>query len=271
MEIPGLDCEILLTRATGWDRAALIAHPERPVGEEASERYLQGIERRSRREPLAHITGVQEFYGYAFAVSSSVLIPRPETEILVEQALAAFHAQSLRRVLDIGTGSGCIPIAFALECQKHGKVPAIDAVDISTDALNAAIANAAALGAAALIRFVRVDATDAAEALPDGDYDLVLSNPPYIPSADIDGLMPEVRNYEPRDALDGGPDGLEVVRAVLDRCRGCLSKRGRLLMEIGVGQAEQVTEEAREREQRVVEIHADLAGIPRIVEIARAD
>lgn len=233
---PRADAEILLAAALGIDRALL---PTR--NEVEPERAGEWIVRRARREPTAYILGRAEFYGLEFRVTPAVLIPRPSTETLVERALALRP----RRVLDIGTGSGAIAVVLA----KHGA--SIVATDISEAALGVARENAKRHGAE--VEFVRADL------FVDGDFDLIVSNPPYIPTGEIDTLQPEVR-YEPRLALDGGPDGLAVIRGIL------AARRRPLLLEVGAGQSLAVSDLALREGFRGIQWWRDLAGIDRVLE-----
>lgn len=233
VEDPRVDAEFLLAAAHGVDRAMLPAvdRPPPPL-------FDDYVRRRAAREPVAYILESAGFFGETLRVTPAVLIPRPETEILVERALAL----APKRVLDIGTGSGAIAVALA----RRGV--AVTAIDTSDAALEIARANAGDLP----IRFAKADVW------LDGVYDLVVSNPPYIPSAEIDGLQPEVRR-EPRLALDGGSDGLDVIRRILALRRPCL-------VEIGAGQASPVREIALQSGFRDVRFHGDLAGIERVLE-----
>lgn len=233
VEDPRIDAEFLLAAAHGVDRAMLPAVDAPPPP-----RFDEDVRRRAAREPVAYILGRAEFYGETLRVTPAVLIPRPETEILVERALAL----APKTVLDIGTGSGAIAVALA---RRGVRVTAIDTSD-------AALAIARENGRGLPIAFVKADLW------VDGVYDLVVSNPPYIPSAEIDGLQPEVRR-EPRMALDGGPDGLDVIRRILALRRPCL-------VEIGAGQASAVRELALQSGFRDVRFHRDLAAIERVLE-----
>ncbi|MBT1071333.1 peptide chain release factor N(5)-glutamine methyltransferase [Pelotalea chapellei] len=224
-----LEAEWLLCAATGLDRVGLYLNFERPLNEEELSAYRAMVTRRGRREPLQHILGTQEFHGLEFEVSPDVLIPRHDTETLVTTALAA--VPDAKTVLDIGTGSGCIAVAVARQ------LPAakVSAIDISEAALAVARRNADLNGVA--IEFLHGSLL---APVTGRSFDLILSNPPYIPSADIASLEPEVRNGDPRGALDGGEDGLDIYRLLVPAAADCLASGGWLLVEVGAGQAPDV-------------------------------
>jgi len=257
VEDPRLDAEVLLAAATGSDRAALVAGAA--VTPAASRTFAAMVRRRLRREPVAYIVGVRGFRNIELAVDRRVLIPRPETELLVELALEREAAS----VLDVGTGSGAIALAIADElpgCE-------VTATDTSTGALEVARANAARLGLAERVRFH-------AGTLPEqGEFDLVLANLPYVAEPDWAGLQPEVTQWEPREALLAGPDGLDAYRALLPTCGSPLypyaSQRTAatscLAVEVGEGQAEAVAALMRGAGYERTEARRDLAGIERVV------
>jgi release factor glutamine methyltransferase len=221
------------------------------------------VARRAAREPLAYITGTREFWSLPFQVSPAVLIPRAETETLIEAALAhvADHGQ-VRRVLDLGTGSG------ALLCAALAAFPAAAGIGIDRSVAAAMLArdNAVALGLGARARFVVGDWT----APLAGRFDLVLCNPPYVTETEVDGLAPELR-HEPRTALAAGPDGLAAYRALLPGLVACLAPRGCAVVELGAGQARAVAALAAASGLRAASPLADLAGIPRALVLAAAD
>ena len=216
------------------------------------------IARRAAREPLAYITGHKEFWSLDFAVGPGVLIPRPDTETLIEAALALYPDRAAPlSILDLGTGSGCLLIAALKEFPNaHGV-----GIDSSPEALAWARRNVAAHHLED--RATLIESGWLEEASP--GFDLVLSNPPYIPSAEIDGLAPEVARYEPRAALDGGPDGLDAYRALAPRIARLLCPSGHTLLEIGNGQDSRVPMLLAEAGLRTLKINHDLAGIPRCV------
>ncbi|HET8947502.1 MAG TPA: peptide chain release factor N(5)-glutamine methyltransferase [Candidatus Polarisedimenticolia bacterium] len=265
---PDRDAELLLLHVLGLDRAALHARPERDVPAEAADRYRDLVRRRAAREPLQYLTGVQEFWSLPFRVTPAVLIPRPETEGILEALLALPLPRGVARprILDLGTGSGCLAIAAA-----HALPDArVVATDVSAEALAVAGGNARELGVDDRVRFVRGDLGDALPAGEPSRFDAILSNPPYIAEADLAGLAPEVRDHEPRVALTPGPDGLAVHRRILAEAAGLLEPGGWLLVEIGAGQAESIRAlyDAQDRLQ-LESIRPDLAGTPRVV-VARA-
>jgi release factor glutamine methyltransferase len=254
-----LDAEVLLEHATGWDRARLAADPELKLPPAEARRFGEMVRRRLRREPVAYIVGSKWFRNIELAVDPRVLIPRPETEMLVDLALELRPASAL----DVGTGSGAIALAIAEELPGCELV----ATDTSSGALAVAGANAERLGLAERVRFLE-------GTVPEGEFDLVVANLPYVPESDWDSLQPEVTEWEPRQALLSGPDGLDAIRAVLPDCVRCLSRPaatdrgnagGALALEVGMGQAGKVEELMREAGLVAVGARPDLAGVPRIV------
>jgi release factor glutamine methyltransferase len=226
-----LEAEWLLCAATGLDRVGLYLNFEKPLNDDELAAYRIMVARRGRREPLQHILGTQEFCGLEFEVSPDVLIPRHDTETLVKEALARMPAA--QSVLDIGTGSGCIAVALA--CRLPGA--SVTAVDISSAALVVARRNAERNGVA--VEFLLGSLL---EPLAGRHFDLIISNPPYIPSSDIETLESEVRDFDPRAALDGGADGLDVYRAMIPDAAARLNPGGWLLVEVGIGQAADVAQ-----------------------------
>lgn len=250
-----LDAELLLGDLLELDRVGLYLDYDRPLAATELEAYRALVGRRARREPLQYIRGRAEFWSLPFKVSPAVLIPRADTEVLVEEGLK--RASGACRILDVGAGSGAIAVALAHERPEA----ALEAVDLSTEALAVARANAAANGVAERIQFRQEDL----RSLSGAGFDLVVSNPPYIPSADLAGLMPEVRQFEPLLALDGGADGLAAYRALAAQARGLLRLGGWLLLEVGIGQAEAVAQLLRDAGLQDVFTRADYAGVPRVV------
>ena len=228
-EDAALDAEVLLRRVAGWDRAALLLRRHEPAGPAFAAAYGTLVRRRARREPVHLILGAREFWGRDFEVSSQVLVPRPETELIVEAAMAASHTLvAPPRVVDAGTGSGCLAITLALE------LPAarLTATDISAAAIAVARRNAARHAVADRIGFVR---TNFLAGLGAGT-DLIVANPPYVRESDRDGLPPEVREHEPGVALFGGRDGLDGLRVLLTQAAARLASGGWLIVEFGLGQ-----------------------------------
>jgi release factor glutamine methyltransferase len=224
-----LEAEWLLCAATGLDRVGLYLNFEKPLSDEELASYRAMVTRRGRREPLQHILGSQEFCGLEFEVTPDVLIPRHDTEVLVHEALTSMPGATT--VLDVGTGSGCIAISLA----KKLPAAAVTAIDISATALTVARRNAEINGVA--IEFLL---GSLCEPVAGRYFDLIVSNPPYIPSHDIDVLDPEVRDFDPRVALDGGVDGLDIYRTLIPSACSCLNPGGWLLVEIGTGQVQDV-------------------------------
>lgn len=257
-----LDAELLARHVLQWDRAAYLARrPEVPPAEFAAA-YDTLIARRTTREPVAYITGHQEFWGRDFEVAPGVLIPRPETELIVEEALRwarSRDAATPLRVVDVGTGSGCLAVTLSLEaaCRVH-------ATDISAAALAIARRNAERLAADVSFHLGSVLADVPSPA------DLIVSNPPYVTRAEYAALQPEVRGFEPQAALVAGEDGLDVVREVVAAAAGALAPGGRLLIEIGQGQDEAVARLVSATVPlQLVGVRSDLQGIPRTVVAAR--
>jgi len=224
-----LEAEWMLCAATELDRVGLYLNFDRPLNDQELAIFRSMVSRRAKREPLQHILGTQEFFGMDFEVSADVLIPRYDTAVLVNQALARMPEAA--SVLDIGTGSGCIAIALARNLPKAK----VTAVDISAAAL--AVAERNAVRNCVKIRFLQGSLL---EPVKGQSFDLIVSNPPYIPTADIDKLEPEVRSGDPYDALDGGPDGLDFYRKLIPAAAGFLNPDGWLLVELGIGQAADV-------------------------------
>jgi release factor glutamine methyltransferase len=267
VEDPRLDAEVLLAEATGWDRAALAADPEAEVPPAAARRFGEMVRRRLRREPVAYILGRRGFRRLELAVDPRVLVPRPETELLVELALELRPG----RVLDVGTGSGAIALAIADElpgCE-------VTATDTSAAALEVASGNAERLGLAGRVRLLP-------GTIPEGgEFDLILANLPYVAERDWASLQPEVTEWEPREALLAGPDGLDAFRALIPAC-GRISLRypaesttapgptvsapGLIVaLEVGEGQAAAVAELMNEAGLGGIEVRKDPAGIERVV------
>jgi release factor glutamine methyltransferase len=254
VETPRFDAELLLAEATGWDRVRLAAEPEAGVPADAARRFGEMVRRRLRREPVAYILGRKGFRSIELAVDRRVLVPRPETELLVEFAVELRP----RRVLDIGTGSGAIALAIADELPECE----VMATDTSPAALEVARANCRRLGLTE-----RVELIEAMLPPDPGPLDLIVANLPYVAEAEWGELEPEVTRWEPREALLAGPDGLDAIRSLLaERALPSLGReRMALALEVGAGQAGPVAGLLRETGFATVETHADLAGIERVV------
>lgn len=248
------EAEWLLCEATGLDRMGLYLNFDKPLQDDELAAYRSMVARRGKREPLQHILGSQEFDGHEFIVSRDVLIPRYDTETLLEEAVR--QAPTARTVLDIGTGSGCIAISLALRL-PHA---AITAVDLSPDALSIARRNAERNNAQ--IEFLLGSFF---QPVSQRRFDLIVSNPPYITSADLADLQPEVRDFEPRLALDGGPDGLDAYRVLAAEAPRHLEPNGWLLLEIGSGQDKDVAGLLADAGFDAIVTVPDSAGILRVV------
>jgi release factor glutamine methyltransferase len=247
------EARIILAAAAEVDAAGLLLLPEIEAA-----KAEPMVVRRVRREPMAYILGRKEFWGLNFAVSPATLIPRPESETIIEAALAAVpRRDAVQRILDVGTGTGCLLLAALSEFKNAFGL----GVDISQPAAALAAANARNLGLATRSAFVVSDWTSA---LTDTKFDLILGNPPYIAGADFAGLMPEVGQYEPDSALYGGPDGLAAYRAIIAALPGLLSDSGLALLELGAGQAKQVADLAKAAGFQT-DFRRDMADIPRVV------
>lgn len=272
-----LDAELILAAAIGVDRTAVIAHPDAPVGADAAATYDAGLARRERGEPVAYIRGFKEFHGLAFATDSRALIPRPETEALVELAEDEVAYRLVERprpagsppvrVLDVGTGAGTIAITLASRLRRRGMAGSVDilAADVSPDALALARENTVGHGAAEIVRFAEADLVPPGEAA----FDVIAANLPYVPADTIDRL-PIAASFEPRSALDGGPDGLAVIRRLLERLPDALVRDGTALLEIGSDQPVVLWAaiDALLPGWRVA-IEPDLSGAPRVARIER--
>ena len=248
-----LDARLLLEEVCGTDHNTLLCHGDREVSEEEEEQYRKALEQRAAHVPLQHLLGYQDFMGLRFQVNEYVLIPRQDTEILVEEAMRYLHDGM--RILDLCTGSGCILLSllhYSNDCEGVG-------VDISQEALQVAAQNAELLGIKA--DFLKSDLYEKVT----GKFDLLVSNPPYIERKVIPTLMEEVREYDPYIALDGGEDGLDFYRRIIGGAQDYLKRGGQILMEIGSGQAQAVSELLREAGFKEIDVCRDFAGLDRVV------
>lgn len=292
------DAELLLRYATGLDRVALLVHPSRALPERSVEIFRSWVHRRMKREPIAYILETREFWGLDFHVTPDVLIPRPETELLIETALRLWGdritmdpefrlreragvtdpAPSVgtdarrrretarpRTILDLGTGSGCLAIALAREFPDA----IVTAIDASTQALRVAAENARIHGVSNRIQWLSGDLwgpLQTGDGLRMVPFDLIVSNPPYVERATIPNLSPEVRDHEPAAALDGGADGMDYYRRILREAAQFVAPEGLLLLEVGMGQAAQIGQWLKEQPgMSLLEVCLDLAGIERVV------
>lgn len=258
---PRRDAQTLLARLIERDRSYLIMHADEPLTGDAARRFRDRVTRRAAGEPVQYITGRQEFFGLDFAVTPAVLIPRPETELVVEAALELSDAGEPLLFCDVGTGSGCITIAL-LHHRPHARGVALD---ISLAALAVARSNAARHNVAERIDFIASDVFDALRVNRETKrFAIIVSNPPYIDADEITALQREVRDHEPRVALTPGDDGLAVVRRLLTDARAQLVPGGHLVFEIGYGQASAVRALVDPDTWQIADVRDDLQGIPRV-------
>ena len=261
-EEAALDAEVLARHVLDCDRATLLTRARDPLPSAFDRLYHALIARRVAREPVAYIVGHREFWGLEFDVTPAVLIPRPETELVVEEALASLPRRDIvRHIIDVGTGSGCLAVTLAVEFPPAN----ITATDTSHEALAVAYRNADRHNVIGRITFFQADVLkDLTE-----PADLIVSNPPYVPAGDAATLQAEVARYEPSSALYGGPDGLDVIRRLVGSARQHLAAGGWLIIEFGFGQEAAVREVAREAGWNVARIRSDLQGIPRVAVLRR--
>lgn len=259
---PRLTADLIMAHVMETGRAGVYARLRDELGAIEAERFFGFVKRRAGREPLQHITGRQEFFGLEFEVTPDTLVPRPETELVVSEALMRLAGTTGALVADIGTGSGCIAVAVAVNAPGAE----VYAVDVSEAALAVAMRNAGRHGVADRVRFMLGDLLGPLAGMGlEGRLDVIASNPPYIPAADIPGLQPEVL-FDPNSALDGGPDGLDVVRRIVQGALMYLKPGGKLLVEVGAGQSDAVRRMVAETGGMSVEtVLLDFAGIERIL------
>jgi release factor glutamine methyltransferase len=262
---PRTDAEVLLAHVLKTERIQLYLRYDQPLQPRELAEYRDLVRRRGAHEPLQYITGRQEFYSLELEVTPAVLIPRPETEILVETALALLKEQGLSSpwVLDLGTGSGAIAVALGHENRQLR----ILAIDVSVAALAVARRNAKRHSLTDRIHLVAMDLCQAMSTNL-AIFDLIVSNPPYIPTNDIPGLAPEISSFEPGTALDGGSHGLAVIRRIMDQAHRVLRPSGSLLLEIGQGQAQLLRDQtAAHPAYQSMEFIDDFSGIPRVLHL----
>ncbi len=264
IEQPRADAEVLLAHVLGMQRIDLYLRYDQPLAADELARYRDAVRRRATHEPTQYIVGQQEFWSLNLIVNPAVLIPRPETEVLVERAVELL-GKAPARVLDLGTGSGAIALALASECPSA----TILATDASVEALQVARHNAQRHGLAERVRFVAMDLAAAVSPSPNGTFDLIASNPPYISAEEFSRLPAPIARYEPRSALwGGGPQGLGVILKIIETGLPHLKPEGTLLVEIGQGQAELLHETlAGNPRCRCHQFHKDYSDILRVLEI----
>jgi len=260
---PLLDAQVILCHVLNEDRLYIIVNRDRILTDEDVYKYNKLIEKRIKGVPVQYLTGRQEFMGLEFCVEEGVLIPRPDTEILIEKILDFVDENTRYNIVDIGTGSGAITVSLAQFIKKAY----IYSIDISKKALEVAMKNAYNHGVMSRISFLSGDLFEPLENIDiKGKVDILVSNPPYIPTEEIERLQVEVSKYEPIIALDGGNDGLDFYRDIIDKAPEYLRKGGFLALEVGHDQARRVIELMEEKDRYVdIQITKDLAGIERVV------
>ena len=255
--VPRLTAEVLLSHCLGVDKPHLYGHPEQILTSKQAARFEEYVQQRLAGKPTQYITGTQEFYGISFRVDPDVLIPRPETELLVEEALA--HASETEQILDVGAGSGCIAVAIKSNAPRSHVI----AVDISGPALRVARRNAVEHGVH--VEFVHSDLVDA---FRHESLGMIVCNPPYVPLKDLPGLQHELR-YEPAVALFGGQDGLDAYRRLIKTAAAALKPEGRLLLELGYNGRSSVEAMLSDADWHLPIVRTDLAGIDRVLAVRR--
>jgi release factor glutamine methyltransferase len=255
----------LLAHVIGRDRTFIISHADDPIAEEQLEKFRTALEWRAGGKPLQYITGHQEFFGLDFEVTGDVLIPRPETELLVETALKLVsNRKAAPLICDVGTGSGCVAITLLHELSQARGM----AIDISPAAIEVAKRNARRHGVGERLEFLVSDCF-AGLNRKDPLFDLVVSNPPYVAARELEGLQREVHDYEPHLALEAGADGLSIIRRILVDAGAYLKTGGHFLFEIGFDQREAVEQLVDQKVWKLLDIHRDLQGIPRTVALEK--
>ncbi len=256
LQYPGIEARAILSKSLDVESIELYAHPQKWVDSERIEAFNALLKRRIAREPLSYLTGKREFFSRSFSVNPCVLIPRPETETLAELAIKTAEKIKKPRILDLGTGSGCLAITISLEVVECE----VFASDISLEALLLAQKNASELGSQ--IVFVN---SDILSCFAESTFDMIISNPPYVSEFEYQELSEEINRYEPRTALVGGSDGLEYIKAIAESAGRTLCRGGFLLLEVGAGQAEMVGEIAFENGFCDIGYEDDISGIKRVV------
>lgn len=257
-----IDVDLFARTILGWDRAHLLTELNRPPPSDLDPRFTEWVARREQREPSPYIVGIREFWGLEFRVTPAVLIPRPETELIVEETISLLHDGPSARIGEIGTGSGCISVALAYELARVR----VTATDISGEALDIARENATRHGVADRIRFVH---TSYLNDVPE-PFHVIVANPPYVKDSDAGALSRQVAGYEPHVALFGGTDGMRNITGVLDAARRKLVKGGWLVFEFGLGQEDEIRKLiARYQNFHLEHLRADLQGIARTAVVRR--
>lgn len=257
------EADSLLALTLEKDKTFLIAHPEYELSVEEETRFQDFLTRRADREPFQHIAGKQEFYGLDFEVNRNVLIPRPETEMIVEAAIEILRAKKNSRFCEVGIGSGCIAVSVLHQVETTSAI----GFDISPEALKIAARNAARHK---VLSRLELKISDVFEVMQNEKFDLVVSNPPYISGAEVENLQAEVRDFEPFIALTDGKDGLSIIEKIIVESPKFLNEDGSLLLEIGFGQAQIVREMFTPGIWHAVDILPDLQGIPRMIKAQKA-
>ena len=263
IDVADLEARLILSRRADLGWADIIARPDMDISNKQLNNIESDVSERLKGMPLSRLYGEKQFWGLDFALSPETLDPRPDTEILVEQALKAFKAAPPITILDLGTGTGCILISLLSEWKQSRGV----GVDVSSGALKTAQNNAKTHGVDARASFIQSDWFDSIE----GKFDLIVSNPPYIAAEIIPNLSKEVKNHDPILALEGGHDGLQAYKKIFSSLKSHLNPHGKALLEIGFDQREDVARLAEESDFFVKDVHLDLAGKPRVVEISCGD
>lgn len=268
-DTPRLDAELLLGCAAGWERVKLLTHLNDLIPLGIIEEFNNLLERRLQKEPIAYIRGVKEFYGRLFYVNKNALIPRPETELLIDMSIEWLRTQSAKsgkpfypNIIDVGTGSGCLAITIA----SLWKGAEIWAVDISEKALDIARENAKRLGVFDRIKWLSGDLLT--QFPKENKANLILANLPYIPTSDWEQLSPNVK-MEPRLALDGGEDGLDLIRCLLMQARPIFAEPQAIFLEVAPGQEDSIKNMPEMDNYKIVEVRNDLSGIPRAVHLTQ--
>ena len=263
IESARLDARLLASQALGWEQGQILSRPEHALSPDQRQALDILVARREAREPLAAITGQCEFWSLDFTVTNDVLVPRPDSETLVEAALAYIKDRDADlEIIDFGTGTGCLLLALLSELPRARGL----GVDISEAALNVAGGNAERLDMDGRARFQRSDWDANVDAVISGRFDLAIANPPYIADSEFAGLEPEVTRFEPRLALSGGTDGLDCYQTLAPGLRRLLKPDGHAFVEIGATQANAVSRILRRHELETICVHKDLSGLPRVIE-----